>query len=239
MRNYILILALAFLTGTLNTVAEADTTMTVDTKCPICLTEYTATLDASGYKEDLRLDLKPLGHIAAPFKLPVCPTCHFVLYQPEFTKERLALYKNYVYSTEYKKFAAERSSHFLLGKLFEKAQKDATSLGTVYLQASWQEENHPARYREDLMLSLRFWNRHLTQITPADEKWIQVQLISAEIERLLGKFGEAEARLTKLRELPAVGSNEWFQKIINFEEKLVKEKDAGHHTFSEVRRYYK
>lgn len=55
------------------TIHEADRT------CPLCKTEFKAHLAGSGTQFGMRLDLKPLGAIAAPWPVAVCPKCHFVL----------------------------------------------------------------------------------------------------------------------------------------------------------------
>ena len=65
----------------------ADTVGVVKKTCPLCATAFEAELDLSGTQFSQRLDLKPIGPIAAPWRLAVCPQCHFVLYTDELSGE--------------------------------------------------------------------------------------------------------------------------------------------------------
>ena len=61
------------------TQATAATIYEAEKTCPLCTTEFKAHLAGSGTQFGMRLDLKPLGAIAAPWPVAVCPKCHFVL----------------------------------------------------------------------------------------------------------------------------------------------------------------
>lgn len=121
--------------------------------CPLCGTKFKAIVDCSGTVLDRRLDLKPLGAIAAPWRKPVCPACHFVLYsEQEKPAEDIGKLRKIVGSEEYKKLVREgHTSYFLWGAIREKTGADHFDTGWTFLQASWQvaRVRQPGRVRKD------------------------------------------------------------------------------------------
>ena len=55
----------------------------VEATSPLDGTKFTTTLAMSGTQRESRLDLKPIGPIAAPRPVAICPTDHFVRYKAE------------------------------------------------------------------------------------------------------------------------------------------------------------
>ena len=64
-------------------VVNAHTSGMVEKTCPLYEKVFKCELDMSGTQFGMRLDLKPLGLTAAPWRIPVCPRWRFVLYDDE------------------------------------------------------------------------------------------------------------------------------------------------------------
>ena len=92
--------------------ADASTFLPVQKTCPLCKTAFSFMAQGSGFQSTVRTDLKPLGAIAAPWPIPVCPKCKLVLYKDNIPKEELEKCQKTVSSTAYKEHS-ERSSHYL------------------------------------------------------------------------------------------------------------------------------
>lgn len=207
--------------------ALAHTAVQVQKTCPLCSKSFEAVLDASGTQFGVRLDLKPLGPIAAPWAVPVCPDCKFVLYADNIDKAELEKCRKIVAGERYKA-AAQRSSYHLLGILREELGRDELTLAWTFLQASWQEEGKKDSYIEDLKLALKHFSAFLAAAKEKGEKWQDACLLSGEIERRLGKFDEARKRFT------ALGADKDFQedifkRIIKYQLALIDKKDSNPH----------
>ena len=207
--------------------ALAHTTVRVQQTCPLCSKAFEAVLDASGTQFGVRLDLKPLGPIAAPWAVPVCPDCKFVLYADNIDKTELEKCRKIVAGERYKA-AAQRSSYHLLGILREELGRDELTLAWTFLQASWQEEGKKDSCTEDLKLALKHFQTFVAAPGEKGEKWQNACLLSGEIERRLGKFDEARKRFT------ALAADKDFQKdilkhVIKCQLTLIDKKDSDPH----------
>ena len=140
-------MALAMVTTT-----RASTIFMSDETCTLCKTKFKAKLAGSGTQFGMRLDLKPLGAIEAPWPVAVCPKCHFVLFADKYKAAELAKLRLYVKTKEYQDWGKTRSSHFLMAKLLSELDRDDIDLAHVYLKASWQEESNKKYLEEDLAL---------------------------------------------------------------------------------------
>lgn len=232
------ITALLFLGGT----AHAHTSGTVEKNCPLCGHAFTCELDMSGTQFGVRLDLKPLGPTAAPWRIPVCPQCRFVLYADEISAEELERCREIVKGEEYRKHAS-RASYFLLGLLYEGLGKDPLTMGHVFLKASWQEEDEAEKLKEDLERSLSHFGAYLkepgskgpTQSMKDDEAYRVAQLLKGELLRRLARFEQAEAHLKKIEQMDGIKGN-FMGDIVRYELRLVENRDSRPHDVSEVER---
>jgi hypothetical protein len=238
-------MAVAFLMA--GTQATALTIREVDKTCPLCKTEFKARLAGSGTQFGMRLDLKPLGAIAAPWPVAVCPKCHFVLLGDDLSDPELAKLKAFVKTKEYQTWGEARSSHFLMGKLLSTLGRDDITLAHVYLKASWQEEGEKKFLTEDLQLSLKHFEAFLKAGPPNDKKnpdegqeednaassYQTAQLLKGELLRRLTRFDEAKAHLqTLLKQKPFQGT--FFGNIVAYEIRLCGKKDAEPHEVSDA-----
>ena len=223
--------------------ARADTVVTQEMTCPLCSHAFKCELDASGTRFGMRLDLKPVGPIAAPWRLPVCPKCHFVIYDEHIPAEEIEKCREIVPSQTYKKHIG-RASHYLLGILFEGLQKPSMNLAHIFLKASWQEEQDPVKLKDCLERSLRHFEVFLQKNTKkeggtpsrnldGDESYSTALLLKGEILRRLGRFDEAKVHLTGVLKLkPFQGT--LLGDIVAFEIMLCDKKDSKPHEVSEV-----
>jgi len=224
------------------TQATALTIYEADKTCPLCAAEFNAHLAGSGTQFGMRLDLKPLGAIAAPWPVAVCPKCHFVLLGEDFSDSELAKLKAFVQTKEYQAWGETRSSYFLVAKLLATLGRDDLTLAHVYLKASWQEERKKKFLTEDLQLSLKHFEAFLKAGPPNDKKnpnegkeendaagdYQTAQLLKGELLRRLTRFDEAKTHLqTLLKQKSFPGT--FLGKIVAYEIRLCDKKDAKSH----------
>lgn len=200
--------------------------------CPVCNGEFEALVDISGTQVDLRLDLKPLGPISAPFLLPVCPDCKFVIHDDTIPETEIAQCKTIVESEPYRQ-CVERASYYLLGRLYQQLGKDNLTLAHIFLKASWQEEDDETKLKEDLELSLKYFRKYLTDTVDRASSWETAQIVTGELLRRLGYFNEAESHLQGLLELDSFKNN-ILNKVVVFEIELCRNQDSRTYTMSEV-----
>lgn len=179
--------------------------------CPLDGTKWTATLDGSGTSFGQQLDLKPIGPTPAPWRLAVCPTDHFVMFQDSFSPAELATLRPLITSPAYQALAKDHTEYFLLGKIFEHLGKPRFVIALAYVKASWQVDRDPVRYAEYAGEALRHYEAGLAKPETADDKAseaerqslrLNAELIAGELERRLGKFDAARARFTRLESSP-------------------------------------
>jgi uncharacterized protein (DUF2225 family) len=217
--------------------ARAAAVIEREMACPVCGHEFYAKLDSSAQQADMRLDLKPVGPEAAPFLLPDCPKCGFVVYKIPIPRAELAKCRAVVASPEYQK-SLKRSSYYRAGLLYENLGKADFSIANTYLKASWQEEADAARLKEDLEASLRYFKARAANEADKSEEWENSKLLIGELLRRLGRFGEAKIHLEGLRNLKAFQKN-FFGDIVDYELALCDKWDAGPHDMQEVREFKK
>jgi uncharacterized protein (DUF2225 family) len=208
------------------------TSAVVEQSCPVCQNTFKATLDTSGFQCGMRLDLKPLGMVAAPMSVAVCPKCHFVIFSDDMDDEELAKCRLIVASEEYKSLS-NRASYYLMGFLFEKLEKSPFLIAHTYLKASWQEETDPDRHAEDLKKSLEYFQAYHSTAEEEDDAWRTSQIVAGEIERRLGRFEDARDRFEKLKKMEAFQGN-FLEKVVAFELELIGKKDTAPHAVSEI-----
>lgn len=241
MKRYLLFLAVMLLSLG---VSYAHTSGMVEKTCPLCREVFTCELDMSGTQVGMRLDLKPLGPIAAPWRVPVCPKCHFVIFDDEIPAEALTKCKEIVQGNAYKSNTG-RASYYLLGLLYEGLKKDPIDIGHVFLKASWQEESDGKNLEDDLKRSLQHFEVFLKEpqkpkeasqkADDEDNSYETAQLLKGEILRRLGRFDDAKNYLSGLQKLkPFQGT--FLADIVRFETSLCDKKDSKPHYVSEVER---
>ncbi|WP_415407919.1 hypothetical protein ACLHDG_05140 [Sulfurovum sp. CS9] len=223
-------------------VVNAHTSGMVEKTCPLCEKVFKYELDMSGTQFGMRLDLKPLGPTAAPWRIPVCPRCHFVLYDDEIPTEELAKCKKIIQSDAYKK-QSKRASYYLLGLLFEGLKKNPLDIAHIFLKASWQEESDEKKLKDDLEHSIHHFELFLKEQPKSDaaqqkedNAYVTAQLMKGEILRRLSHFEEAKSYFSGLLLFKPFKEGTFLRDIVRFEISLCDKKDSGPHAVSEVKK---
>lgn len=201
--------------------------------CPVCGELFYAKLDVDSPAYDMRLDLKPVGEISEPWRLPECPRCGFVVYKAPLSRAETAACRAVVYSPEYKK-ALGRSSYYRAGLLYARLGKPPFPTANNFLKASWQEEADPARLREDQELALRYFSAALAAAGERDGDWEKAELLKGELLRRLGRFGEAADHFSGLLAMPEFKGN-FLGDIAAYQLKLCARRDASPRSLQYVR----
>ena len=224
---------------------RAHTEGKVDKTCPLCAEKFTCVLDFSGTQFGMRLDLKPLGPIAAPWRVPVCPVCHFVIYEDKIPEADLPKCKEIVGSEEYKKHSG-RGSYFLVGLLFEGLNKEPLTAAQAFLQASWQGEGDKKLNQEDLERSLKHFESFLKQPAPdqpaakedgekaaPDNRRQTAQLLKGELLRRLSRFDEATKHFDALTQIKEFQQG-MLADIVKYQLRLCAAKDSAPHAAADA-----
>ena len=211
--------------------AAAHTFMQSDFTCPLDGHKFAATVDGSGTRFGQRLDLKPLGPTPAPWRIPVCPRCGYVLYKKtkqEMSAKERKLLPRYIRSKAYRRDARGESSYYRLGLIWEHLGSPPGAVAYAYLRASWQVERQPNRYRVYLERALKHYRAALGKGGYKKGGSVTTAFLVGEIERQLGRFGVAKVHFSKLQGLAAF-NKEPFATMIPFELQLIKKRDSKPH----------
>lgn len=206
--------------------AAALTTAEVKITCPLDGHAFTYQAMMSGTQFGQRLDLKPVGPIAAPTPLPVCPKDHAVVFDEELAGEALSKQKALVASAAYQAAAKDEPSYALLARTLEALGHGPAEVGFAWLRASWQVEGDAAEVTRFLTAALAGYEKGMAGKDGVEA--FQMGLIAGEIERRLGRFEAAGKRFAALAE-HAKAKERPFAGIIAYQQTLVAAKDAAPH----------
>ena len=212
-----------FVTGTI----FAHTTGIVKKTCPLCTHEFEAEIDMSGTQSGMRLDLKPLGAIAAPRIVAVCPECHFVLYTNQLSKEDRDHLRMFLAGVEYKGLVNEKhSSYFLLARILKEMQEDHFTVAYTYLQASWQVESQAVRQADYLNACLIELKNFLAAEAKDNNDFRSAQVLIGEILRRTSKFDSAAEHFERISALSEF-KEQPYRTICEYQITLIQKRDAS------------
>src|SRR5262249_54725038 len=184
-----------------NSRVEALTFGETEVTCPIDGKRFTTKVVNSYSMFGRRLDMKPMGALVVPIPLPVCPENGFVIFKQTFSDDEMEKLKLIVLTDEYRSLRRENTDYFMIAYLMERMGETGRRLGLVYLQASWEaEEKQPEltdRYRS---IAVKIFDEYLGQEKSHSTEWLQVLVITSDLERMLGRFDAAKARLDALQD---------------------------------------
>lgn len=200
-----------------------------DIDCPVCHTSFKAVVDTSSSRHGMRLDLKPVGPIPAPWAIPKCPKCGFIIYKQEWEETEQLKVQQFVNSEDYKNILADNSTYYLLAKILEHMGVDDLEIAHTYLKASWQVEHDKLKCAKYLGESLKKFEAFLAVNTSKNNDWIKSELVTGEIERRLGRFEQAQNRFARLKTLPEFNQAEHIVSIIKYQLTLIAAKDNDPH----------
>jgi len=205
----------------------AHTSDIVKKTCPVCLHEFEAEMDMSGYQSGVRLDLKPLGAIAAPSRVAVCPQCHFVLYTDQLSDEDRDNLREFLASPEYAGLVKEKhSSYFLLARIRKHMNANHFTVAYAYLQASWQVEDELARQITYLNACLDELKEYVQEKVEDENDFRTAQLLIGEILRRTSKFDDATEHFKELSALSEFKMQP-YRTSCEYEIKLIQNRDAS------------
>ncbi|MDP2867162.1 MAG: hypothetical protein Q8O90_13055 [Elusimicrobiota bacterium] len=214
--------------------AGASTMGARDRTCPVCLADFYQRVQISATGSDTGLDFRPLGAILTPSPLPVCQECGFVVLASSASSRNLTAWRATAASPEYSAIKS-RSAHyrkaFLYGKL---GFGDRGDVGGLYLKASWEEEEEPAKVKEDLELALANFDAYLAEAAENSVEWGFTHYLRAELLRRLSRFDEAERALARLRGIKFPGTG--LGRFIKYQRKLCLRKDPAPRGIGEMKK---
>jgi uncharacterized protein (DUF2225 family) len=206
-----------------------NTSTDVDVTCPLCHTNFKANVDTSSSRLGMRLDLKPIGTTNAPWNVPKCPKCNFIVYDQALSDEDSEHLIKFVNSIEYRDIAADNSTYFLLGRIYEAVGMDNNEIAHTYLKASWQVDKDKVKCAKYLAASLAKFEAFLSSNKKISAQSIMAEMVSGEIERRLGKFDLALNRFNRLQKTPEFAGSGTVVSIIEYQLELIGAKDTEPH----------
>lgn len=204
-------------TCTLASAARADTLGSVERTCPFTGTKFSGRIDLSGTRFCMRLDRKPIGPIGAPPEVPVCPDDGFIVFKESFSEAELATLRPWIGSDDYKKLTASETTYFRYAETLRRLGRPSDEIGWRLVQASWQVERGPERYRRYVAAAVR-------ELETGSGETL---LLAAELERRTGQFDSARAKLEKLQKQPDLP--EGARAVVERELVFVSERDSSRH----------
>lgn len=180
--------------------ASALTLSKREMTCPLDGQKFTATVIGSYTQFGIRLDLKPHGALMAPAPIPVCPASGFPIYRENFTADEIARLKALVETAEYKALRARHTDYFMWSWIERHlGGADPWRHGNILLRATWQAEaGDAARLAEYRALARDQYDAAAKAQPAGSANALTAALMAAEMDRLLGRFAEAQARLDAL-----------------------------------------
>jgi hypothetical protein len=206
-----------------------DTSRDYDVICPLCHTVFKASAYRPGSRLGVRLDLKPLGPAVAPARLPQCPKCRFIVYDPDLNEKDREMLRKFVDSKAYKDISGDSPTYFLLARIYKVAGMDSYETAHTYLKASWQVDKDRVKCAKYLEASYAEFQSFLSSNKEMSSKYIMAELLSGEIERRLGKFDQALGRFSRIQKAPEFVRSENVTSIIDYQLELIGARDTEPH----------
>jgi hypothetical protein len=200
-------------------VAGARTLGSVERTCPFTGTKFSGRIDLSGTRFCTRLDQKPIGMIGAPPEVPVCPDDGFIVFKESFSAAELASLRPWVGSDDYKKLTANETTYFRYAETLRRLGSPSDEIGWRLVQASWQVEREPERYRRYVAAAVK----ELEGLAANPD----MALLEAELQRRTGQFDPARRKLEALQKQP--GLSDALRAAVARELQFVAEHDSTRH----------
>ena len=185
--------ASAFLAAT---PGQALTVGTATFTCPIDGKTFQAKVARSGTSFGMRLDTKRIGPIAQPWPMPACPGSGLPLYKRKFTDAEVAKLKALVATPAYRAARKGNTNYYVAAWVLSKLRANQFRVAIYYLRASWEAESgDKGRHRRYLETALRAFDAFLKNANPKSSRYHMSALLAANLERRLGRFDKAQARI--------------------------------------------
>lgn len=196
--------------------------------CPIDGKKFQDFMDMSGTQFGMRLDFKPLGPTAAPWKVAQCPKCHYVFFEEKPDAATIAKLKPYILSQSYQSPAKGNTTYYCLAKIREFLGEGDLAVGNTYVRASWQVDKDSKRCAEYEALALEKLTKGLAASAEGSEELVNVSLLCGELERRLGKFEDARKRFEALEKAKGF-QDKVIRQVIDRQLDFIAKKDGAPH----------
>lgn len=178
--------------------AEAGTPITVQVTCPLTGERFNFNTTASYSTWGRDLDGRQQGSWEFPLAIPQCPTTRFPVME-DMTPEELEAARALVETPGYQAVRGEASYYVLSYVMTQMEMGDPVDRAWHILQATWQVQNDPERYRRYASELTDRWDA----VAPAfreesPEDWMWIETYVANVERQSGRLDAATARLAAL-----------------------------------------
>ncbi len=202
--------------------------------CALCgkQSQFTVALSTNAFGS-MDLDTRPpeMARSVLPFEIQQCPHCNYA--NPDIEENPLGICPSDLSASAYVRLAKNRSinstarSYLLAGYLYEQKQKYRQA-GGMYLKAAWsfddmRNDSGAISARKKAVENIEKW------LQETDE--VNLEVMTVDLYRRIGDFEKADRTIGRLmkRELP-----ELLASILNFERKLIGEKDTRCHRVEEA-----
>ena len=193
--------------------------------CPINGERFTESQRAAVYTAGTYLDLKPYGSFEGEFPpLPACPGNGLVMVRKTYTPEQVEALKRFTAEPDYARMREQETRAYMAAKQVEYLGEPQARIADRWLKATWSARD-AAEYQRYATEALQQLGRLAAASTPGKGDWITAQLGSLELERRLGQFDAATARLATLKGVPPF-ETPFFVKLLTLQGELIERRDS-------------
>ena len=197
-----------------------------DVTCPIDGRKFKALVQLSAYVTGRRLDLRPVGRVAAPSPLPVCPGSGFPVFEDEFDAAQLGRIRRILNTAEYRKVRQAHPSYYVAAFIKEKLGYDASEVAMDVLRAAWQAENGEKSADVYLDEALRRFDALARSAKPSEKSRATALFLTVELSRRLGRFEDAGVRLDRFEADIRQNNVDFRSDLIRQERELIAKRDS-------------
>lgn len=193
--------------------------------CPLTGEKFTESQRAAVYRAGTYLDLKPYGSFDGEFPpLPACPDSGLVLVTKTYTPEQVEKLRSFVAAPDYARMREQETRAYMAAKQVEHLGEPQARIADRWLKATWSARDD-AEYRRTAEEALRQMDKLGAQAEAGKGDWITAQLAGLELQRRLGQFDNAAARLAGLKEQAAF-QQPFFVKLLALQGELIERRDS-------------
>lgn len=187
--------------------AAAYTEQTITVVCPITGKRFDAVVAGSGTMFGVHLDMRPVGPIAAPDPVPVCPDASRFPVFKTLTDAETAQVRQIVATPEYRALIATGpQTYYVIAHVKARLGENPVEVAQDLVQASWQAPPGSEQHRLYLRDARTAFEAVAATPGQAPATTFTARYFEAELSRQLGDYDRATAVLD--RWFPGDGSNQ-------------------------------
>lgn len=194
--------------------------------CPVNGEAFTESQRAAVYQAGTYLDLKPYGSFDGEFPpLPACPGNGLVMVRKTYTPQEVEKLRAFMAEPDFARLRDQETRAYMAARQVAYLGDAPARVADRWLKATWSARN-PDEYRRYAEQALQAMQRLAEQSDKPSGSWITGQLSSLELERRLGRFEAAQARLQALRSEPKF-QEPFFVQLLALQGELIERRDAS------------